>query len=125
MGPWTWPRLQQVASDHRPRTRAQPSGISPSYPWGPPRRRPSALRRRSVDAMFDGVTHQLLPTVEVKLVEDVADMVLDGFRRDVQHLADLLVGIATSDVLEHLSFPFGERVGPGRLGREPTELSQH
>ena len=49
--------------------------------------------------MLGGVADQLLLPLEVQLVEDVADVVLDGLLRDEQLRADLLVGVAPRDEL--------------------------
>ena len=40
------------------------------------------LLARSLDSMFDRVADQLVATAEVELVEDVANVVLDGPRRN-------------------------------------------
>ena len=50
--------------------------------------------------MFDGVPDQLLLPVEVQLLQDVADMVLDGLRRDEQSFADVFVRVAARDLLD-------------------------
>src|SRR5438045_9431765 len=76
------------------------------------------------DAVLRGVADELLLPLEVELVEDVPDVVLDRLRRDEQALADLLVGVAASDELQHLALPLRERVGPLAL-REPAELTEH
>src|SRR4051812_31596863 len=46
---------------------------------------------------------------EAELVQDVADMALDGVRADVEQPRDQLVAVAGRDALEHLAFARAER----------------
>src|ERR1035437_1815820 len=60
-------------------------------------------------ALPDGEDHRFHAGVEVKLLEDVAHMVLDGVLGDVEGVGDLTVAHAFGHQLEHLELACGER----------------
>jgi hypothetical protein len=66
-----------------------------------------------LDLVVDGKTNELVTPVEVKLAQNVADVVLHGPLRDVQLLTDLAVGMPSGHELEDLPLPLGERLGAG------------
>src|SRR5713226_4793132 len=75
---------------------------------------PGSLRNALLDveqALPDGVHHGFHPGVQVQLLQDVADVVLDGVLRDEELLGDVPVVVAPSDELQHLQLPLGEAGG--------------
>src|SRR5437867_3257554 len=61
------------------------------------------------ELLADGIEHGLHARVQVKLLEDVADVVLDGVLGDPESAADLPVRQAVGGELEHLELAVGER----------------
>src|SRR5262249_875439 len=77
------------------------------------------------DAVLHRVADQLLLPVQVELLQDVADVVLDRFRRDEQPLTDVLVRVTPGDVLQYFAFSFRKRVGTGGVLRHAAEFAEH
>src|SRR5437764_11545898 len=55
-----------------------------------------------------GEDDQLRPVAGTGLGQDAADVSLDGQRADHELLSDFVVGLAESDLREHVAFAFGE-----------------
>src|SRR5918998_5056618 len=79
----------------------------------------------SLDAVLEGVADQLLAAVEVKLPQDVADVVLDRLLRDEELLTDLAVAVAPGHVLQHLALALGQRLRRARRLGDAAELAEH
>ena len=67
----------------------------------------------SDDAGAHGDHDHLRPVAGAELAGDPGQVALDGQRRQAQGLADLLVGAALGDQLEHLDLTAGEPLGAG------------
>ena len=63
----------------------------------------------SLNAVFDGVAHEFVLTVEVQLGQDVAHVVFDRLLGNEELFADLAVGVAASHMgpvsYTHLTLP--------------------
>mgnify|MGYP001819466817 CR=1 FL=1 len=59
--------------------------------------------------LAEGVEDGLVAGVQPELVENVANVVLDGVFRDEQRITDLTAGVAISDETENLDLPPGQR----------------
>ena len=57
--------------------------------------------------MFNGVADEFVFSIEVQLAHDVAHMVLHGFGRNKQLLADVLIRVPTWYELQYFAFPIG------------------
>src|SRR6059058_3636934 len=95
--------------------------VSPAANSPPPRRFIDAASAAEVDE--DGLDAAVLGVVagEGELVQDVADVRLDGGGRDPESFRDRAVGEAFGHQREHLPFPLGqlaERVGVAPLAQE-------
>ena len=76
------------------------------------------------EPLLDGVLDQLDNSVNIELLHDVGSMDVHGLRADVEHLADLAVGLALGKQREDLPFPGRQRVDAGSRGWRLTILEQ-
>src|SRR5579863_834062 len=74
--------------------------------------------------MPEGVGHQLRPVLEPELVEQSADVGLDGFFADEEALGNLPVGFSEGDLAQDFELAGRDRVGSasarGRSGEDAT-----
>src|SRR3954447_11754330 len=107
--------------------------VSPSEPPADPR--PPAARglltrrsrcRCSGDGVLDGPAGELGAAAQAGLLADAREVVLDRARRDVQLLADLVVGQAVGDEPQDLELTGGEQRTDRRAlaARVAGELAQ-
>ena len=91
-----------MAQHSRPRPDGQRQGFS--WAWG---------------CYLPGVSGGLAPVLDMELVQDTAEMRLDGILTDEQTSGYLLVGVALADQLQYLQFAprQGEVIGRSR-GRQ-------
>src|SRR5688572_9549284 len=90
-------------------------------------------RLRVDEAFPDREQHGVVAGAQTRLVEDVADVVLDGVLRDEELLGDLLRRQALGDFLEDLDLPSGQCrlaghrhvAGAEHAGHDLEELGRH
>src|SRR6266508_2153432 len=106
--PIGWRRASLVC--HRP---TAPDIVTVRTWSGLTRTRAERSPPRLLDLVLKRVAHELLFAGQVKLAQDVADVVLDRLFGDEQFGPNLPVGVAAGHQPEHLALAVGEGLHPG------------
>src|SRR5579872_5236153 len=89
------------------------------YSWG------SDKLLQHDDASLQGCGHRLRPILDIEFVQDMADVQLDGYLRDVKFRRNLLVAVAFDDHTEHLNFAPGQGAMREALGQRGSRGRIH